>query len=171
MTDTIEKSKATKKRKPTTSKKTKVIGNKAYIDPETGESIACEVVSIEDRDFNFHKVWLGHIIQALDAVGNQKIKVITFLLDNMSKDNLIILSQREIAEKSNVSVAIVNQTVKALKEADFIVEVKRGLYQINPSAVFKGSHNGRLNVMYQYSTIATEVLSDETVNTESEKGE
>lgn len=147
------------KKQLTTSKKTKIVGTQSYTNPNTGEVIECQVIQVEDRDFNFHKIWLGHIIQALDAVGNQKIKVINFILENMdTHNNQLIMSQRKIAEKSNVSYAIVNQTIKALKEADFLQEVVKGVYQVNPNTVFKGGYNARMNVMYQYN----EVQKDKT---------
>ncbi|HDR8306450.1 TPA: replication/maintenance protein RepL, partial [Bacillus cereus] len=28
------------------------------------------VINVEERDANFHKLWLGHIIQSLDLIGN-----------------------------------------------------------------------------------------------------
>lgn len=143
----------------TTSKKTKIVGKQTYINPETGEAVDCQVISVEDRDFNFHKIWLGHIIQALDSIGNQKIKVINFILENMdTHNNQLIMSQRAIAEKSNVSYAIVNQTIKALKEADFIQEVIKGVYQVNPNTIFKGHYSTRMNVMYQYNQVRKEKI-------------
>lgn len=160
-----------KKKIMTTSKKTKIVGEQTYLDPSSGEMVPCQVVQIEDRDFNFHKIWLGHIIQALDAIGNQKIKVINFILENMDNhNNTLMMSQRKIAEKSGVSYAIVNQTIKALKEADFIQEVVKSVYQVNPNTIFKGGHNGRMNVMYQYNTIAAEKkkASDDSDQTTSE---
>lgn len=158
------------KKTTTTKKKTKVVGNQSYIDATTGELVPCQVVKIEDRDFNFHKIWLGHIIQALDAIGNQKIKVINFIMENIDKHtNTLMMSQRDIAKESNVSYAIVNQTIKVLKDADFIQEVVRGVYRVNPNVLFKGSHNGRMNVLYQYET--TKTSSDNSTSANEELSE
>ena len=57
----------------TTSKKQKLVGTQTYIDSSTGEAIPMIITSIEDRDFNFHKVWLEHLIMSLDEITNRKI--------------------------------------------------------------------------------------------------
>lgn len=149
------------KRKQTTSKKVKVIGTKEYIDRETGEPETMQVVSLEDRDFNFTKIWIGHIVSALEAVGNQKIKVITFLMENMTNDNYIIYTQRQIAKKADVSLQTVSKTMKALQEAN-IIRKKGGAYMFNPNCVFKGSHQKRMNVLLQYNTFDDEETETET---------
>lgn len=140
----------------TTAKKTKVIGTKTYIDPITGEHEEMQVVSIEDRDFNFVKIWIGHIVSALEAVGNQKIKVITYLMENMTTENYIIESQRKIAKSCNVSLETVRQTMKALQEADIIRMKQRGVYMLNPNCIFKGNHKKRMNVLIQYHKLDSE---------------
>ena len=55
--------------------KVKVIGTETYIKQDTGEIAEMQVVKIEERDANFHKLWLGHILQSIDLIGNQKTKL------------------------------------------------------------------------------------------------
>ena len=133
-----------------TTKKTKIIGKETYINRDSGEIMEMDVIEQEERDFNFHKLWLGHIIQALDIIGNQKIKVVNFIMENANKDNLVIGTQREIAKKIGSSTTTVNQTIQALIEADFLTQVQQGVYRINPNVLFKGGRNGRLNILIKY---------------------
>lgn len=140
-------------KKKTTARKTKVIGTQEYINKEDGSVEEFNVVKMEDRDFNFTKIWIGHIISALDAVGNQKIKVVTFLLENMTNDNLLIFKQAEIAKKAKVSIQTVSSTMKLLMEANIIKKKSPGLYVFNPNCIFKGSHKKRMNVLLQYEQI------------------
>ena len=49
-----------------TNKKVKVVGRAEYTNNSTGEVEDFQVVRLEDRDFNFHKIWLEHIINSLD---------------------------------------------------------------------------------------------------------
>ena len=56
----------------TTRKKVKVVGTETYINQKTGELQEMQVIDIEERDANFHKLWLGHILQSIDLIGNQK---------------------------------------------------------------------------------------------------
>jgi len=135
--------------KEKTTKVVKVKGTQQIIDAVTGECMDVEVIQMKNSDFNFSKIWLGHIIQALDAVGNQKIRVITFILDNM-QNNMLIMSQTKIAKFSKVSKPIVNETLQLLYEVDFLTRQADGVYVVNPDVIFKGSHNKRMNVLFQY---------------------
>ncbi|WP_412728425.1 replication/maintenance protein RepL, partial [Escherichia coli] len=46
----------------TTRKKVKIVGKKQYLDPTTGEVSDFQVINIEERDANFHKIWLSNVI-------------------------------------------------------------------------------------------------------------
>ena len=65
-----------------TTKKVKVIGTRKYIKQDSGEIEDFQVVNIEERDFNFHKIWLNHIINSLDLIGNQKTRLAFWIVDN-----------------------------------------------------------------------------------------
>lgn len=133
-----------------TTKKVKVIGNQQYINNDTGELENFQVVSIEDRDFNFHKVWLEHIIQSLDLIGNQKTKLAFWIIDNLDRENKLTMTYRQIAEHSGISYQTVSKTMQALIESNFLQTINRGAYRVNPNVLFKGTKNNRLNVLYQY---------------------
>ena len=45
----------------------------------------------------------------------------------------------------------VRQTLDALLENDFLRKVQVGVYMVNPNMIFKGSHNGRMNVLIRYT--------------------
>lgn len=134
-----------------TSKKVKVIGTQQYVDTTTGELVPMQVVSIEDRDFNFHKLWLSHIINSLDLIGNKKVKLAFWIIEHLNKENQLIMTYRQIAEGSGISLDTVRVTMAALIESNFLIRLNQGAYQVNPDVIFKGTREGRLNVLYQYS--------------------
>lgn len=134
-----------------TSKKVKIIGTEIYINQTTGELQEMQVVNIEDRDFNFHKLWISHIINSLDLIGNQKVKLAFWIIENLNKENQLIMTYRQIAEKSGISLDTVRRTMTALIESNFLVKINNGAYQVNPDVIFKGTRNGRLSVLYQYN--------------------
>lgn len=144
-----------------TSKKVKVIGTQQYINANTGELEEMQVTSLQDRDFNFTKVWLNSILQTLDMLGNQKTKVAYHIIDNLNKENQYIGTQRQIAERTGISIKTVSVTVKALLNADFLRIVNSGVYCVNPDVLFKGSRSARLNVLQQYNTVEQSQISDE----------
>lgn len=133
-----------------TRKKVKVVGKESYINQSTGEINEMQVIEIEERDANFHKLWLGHILNSIDLIGNQKTKLAFWVLDNLDSNNLLTMTQRQIADKSGISYQTVSRTLKALIDSNFLQCVNQGVYRVNPDVLFKGGKNARMNVLYKY---------------------
>lgn len=133
-----------------TRKKVKVIGTETYINQATGELEEMQVLSIEERDANFHKLWLEHILHTMDLIGNQKTKLAFWLLDSLDRENKITMTYRQIADKSGMSYQTVYRTMNSLIESDFLVKINGGAYRVNPSMLFKGGKSDRLNVLLKY---------------------
>ena len=71
-------------------------------------------------------------------IGNQKVKVFCYILDNMDFNNKIIGSIRKIAKVLELSNETVSQTIKVLKEDNKIRQIQEGVYMVNPDLVCKG---------------------------------
>lgn len=145
----------------TTSKKLKYSGTEKFINVETGELEIMHVNSIEERDFNFTKVWMRNFITTLDIVGNQKTRLCFWIIDNLNKDNQLTETLRSIVEKTGISLETVRITLKILMDADFLRKIRHGLYIVNPDMVFKGTHNARLNILNQYTNAERIRMTDE----------
>src|SRR5699024_6637877 len=135
----------------TTRKKVKFLGTKEFIDARTVEKETIQVTNNEERDANFHKIWLGHMIENLDMIGNHKIRVAMFIMENIKKENKLIMTYRVIAEKTNTSLQTVSETMKALQESNLLSKIRNGYYRVNPDVIFKGGRNDRMNVLLRYS--------------------
>lgn len=133
-----------------TTRKVKVVGTKKYVDSMTGEVETMQVISIEDRDFNFHKIWLKNILATFDLIGNKKVKLAMWIIDHLDSENKLIGTQRAIASQSGFSLTTVSETMVALQEADFLQRINSGAYRINPDIIFKGSKTDRMNVLFEY---------------------
>ena len=134
----------------TTRKKVKVIGTETYINQQTGELQEMQVIDIEERDANFHKLWLGHILQSIDLIGNQKTRLAFWILDHLDSNNLLPMTQRQIANKSGISYQTVSRTLQSLIDSNFLQRINQGAYRVNPDVLFKGGKNARMNVLLQY---------------------
>jgi len=141
------------RRKGTTTKKQVVIGKQEYLNHQTGEVEQFNVINTYDTDFNFEKIWLSHILESLEVIGNQKIKVLNWLLNNKNSDNQIIATQRIISEKSGVSYPVVNQTIKSLMDCKAIKSQQKGVYMLNPDFMFKGHNKKRMNLLLRFNQI------------------
>lgn len=148
-----------KKQTATTTKKVKVVGTKQYVDSLTGEVETMQVISIEARDFNFHKIWLKNILSTFDLIGNKKVKLAMWIIDHLDSENKLIGTQRVIADQAGCSLFTVNGTMKALQEANFLQKINSGAYRINPDIIFKGTKNDRMNVLFEYRKEASKGAS------------
>lgn len=142
-------------RNNTTSKKQKFVGVKEFLDPTTNTMVPMQVTQIEERDFDFHKVWMRNLINSMDDIANQKMRLAFWIIDNLNKENQLIMTQRAIAEKSGISLKTVSKTIKLLCEPEgnsipFLQKINSGAYRVNPDVMFKGSHNNRMGIVMEY---------------------
>lgn len=142
--------------KRTTTKKTKVVGTQTYIDRNSGEIVDMDVITIEDRDFNFMKFFLVNLLNQIDEVGNKKTQVMFFIIDNLDKNNMLFMNQTEIAEETGIGRKTVNEAFKILENCNFIRKIRDGKYQINPDSVFKGGKENRKRVLLDYQSIGAD---------------
>lgn len=135
-----------------TTKKQKFVGYKMLIDPETGEQYPMQMNVLEDRDFNFHKVWLQHLVNSLDGIGNQRLRLAFWIIDHLDRENKLTMTQRAIAKDSGMSLQTVSRTLKALQEGTpaFLVKINSGAYRVNPDVIWKGSYSNRMGICYEY---------------------
>ena len=108
-----------------TTKKQKFVGFKNLYDPETGKNYPVQMNILEERDFNFHKVWLQHLVNSLDGISNQRLRLAFWIIDNLDRENKLTMTQRAIAEKSGMSLNTVTKTMRALQEGTpaFLVKI------------------------------------------------
>ena len=107
---------------------------------------------LEERDFNFHKVWLQHLVNSLDGISNQRLRLAFWIIDHLDKENKLVMTQRAIAEQSGMSLQTVSRTLRALQEGTpaFLVKINSGAYRVNPEVIWKGSYSNRMGICYEY---------------------
>ena len=121
-----------------------------YIDEESGEVEEMQHITLQDKDFNFEKIWLMHLFQSLQALGNKKLIVALYLMSIRDKDNMIYKTYEEMRQDILISRGTIIETIKILENEDFIKKIRNGKYQINPNIIFKGDNKKRMNVMMTY---------------------
>ncbi|NJM90348.1 MAG: replication/maintenance protein [Hydrococcus sp. RU_2_2] len=136
-----------------TCRKTKIIGTQQYINRDTGEIIDCQVMEIEERDANFQKFWIGHILAAVDELSNAKMKLVFYIIKNMDySNNTLIKTIQEIINETGFSKMTVVETLKVLEKYD-IIRRKTGVIFLNPNVLFKGGTNKRRAVLIKYNDL------------------
>lgn len=133
-----------------TQKAVKVVGTEEYVNSRTGEVQEMNVITVEERDFNFHKIWLRNILATVDLIGNQKMKLAFWIIEHLDTENKLVYTFRQMAEETGISLDTISRTMKALMDCDFLRKKHSGCYVINPNVLYKGQHQRRMNVLIKY---------------------
>lgn len=141
------------KQAKTTEKKVKYVGTETYINAKTGEIEEFEVTNIEQRDFNFTKVWMHNVLADLDELGNKKIKTAIYVCENIDRDGYFLGTMKDVATKLEFSYMTVFTTFKILQDCNFMKKIYDGCYQINADHIHKGTHNHRMSIIKRYTSI------------------
>lgn len=136
----------------TTRRKTKIVGKQDYINPQTGQLVTMQVIEIEERDANFRKLWIGHLLDAVEEVGNRKMQLMMWLLDNADAYNRVIGTTRTLAEETKISQKTVVETLQALEKKD-IIRRRTGVITLNPDVIFKGGTSARMDILIRYQNM------------------
>lgn len=141
-----------------------------WVNKETGEVRYVREVDLKMTDKDFDKVWIALLMATLGIIGNKKIEVLRYLVENRnSSDNVVFATQYKISENIDVSLKTINGTISELKKAKLISQVCPGAYRLNPGIIWRGSHMGRMAIMAKFSeeTSSKEPKSPEEVQSPS----
>ena len=134
-----------------TSKLVKYCGTQQYINPNTGEIEEFDVTKIEQRDFNFTKVFMENFLADLDSLGNKKLKVAIYICQNITREGYFIGTIAQIMKNTGYGYNTVQSTLNLLQECNFFKKLRGyGTYLINADHLFKGSHKNRMNILKKY---------------------
>lgn len=140
--------------------KARVIGTDRWVNQQTGEVIETQTLTkeVKDVDIGFEKLWIGHIMEAIEEVGNAKVRVLFWLLRNRDQNNLVKGTLTVIAKETGVSRRTVASLMAALRKADVVRLEYDGRWILNPGVIFKGAHTKRMNVLIRYNSMEQQEL-------------
>ena len=135
------------------------------VDKNTGEILdEREVDEFErpvGRNERFMITYLAEIISLIDSLGNQKMKVVKYILKHMNKsENTLIITTRELAKKSGVGYNTVVETLQILDNAG-IIQRRTGVVMVSPRLVNNKNAKGEATMMIKYSKFSDTSDTDE----------
>ncbi|WP_144508830.1 replication/maintenance protein RepL [Bacillus mycoides] len=90
---------------------------------------------IIETDEVIKSMYLTAIVQLIDSLGNKKMQVVKYILENMDKStNILFITTRELTKKSKISRQTVIHTLKTLEQAQIITRKTEAII-IYPSLV------------------------------------
>ena len=111
-----------------------------WVNQSTGEIIETFTVTKKIGRQGFAIEYLSTIMALLE-VGGKKMQVVKCILKNLEfSSNTLIITTRELAEKSGTGLNTVIETLKIL-EKNNIIKRKTGSIMVNPQLLHKGNKN------------------------------
>lgn len=112
------------------------------INPETGELIGdiitANLIIKEIPRTGFAITYLSTIINMIESIGNKKMQVVKYILQNMDSNNKLSETVREIAKGSECSIQTVHETLELLENSG-VVARKTGTVMLSPKLIHKGN--------------------------------
>lgn len=102
------------------------------------------------RDTGFYKVFLKEFTNCIEKIGNKKIKIFCWIVNNIGRNNQFSYTYRQIADKTDTSYSVVAETMRTLLDIDFFRKEGKILI-VNPDILFKGTYRRRQIVLKQYN--------------------
>lgn len=119
------------------------VGQDIWINERTGEKITFNQIIKKTSGNEFMITYLSTMINLIDRLGNKKMQVVKYILENMDKStNTLIITTRELSNKTKVSKPVVLDTLKILEDAKIIAR-RTGSIMIHSDLVHRGNEKKR----------------------------
>lgn len=140
-------------------------GKRRVKDLDSGEIFTIDYIKkTTDRRLKggWRRVYLGDFLEILLEVGNSKIKVLEYILNNVDSNNKLTMSIRKVSERAEISYKTTYDTFKILAEKGLIRKLDTS-WVVMPSFVSTfGSDAKNARLLTEYSE-ADPTLFDENV--------
>jgi predicted Rossmann fold nucleotide-binding protein DprA/Smf involved in DNA uptake len=120
-----------------------------WVNQRTGEIVEASTITKKIGRQGFMIAYLGAILSLLD-IGGKTMQVTKYILENMEQNsNYLLITSRELAEKSGASTTSVTKALKELESAG-IIKRKTGAIMVNPQLLHKGSEGKEKALMTKF---------------------
>ena len=119
----------------------------------TGETHSLDLVHGSDKPDRWDKVYTKNLARMLDILGDEKMKVIAYLLRRKDQFNAVNTTTKEISESTGVSMATVNRVMKKMQDHDYLHKVRNGKWRLSPRIVCNGSNSIGMATINYYDNV------------------
>lgn len=123
------------------------------IDMETGETFDVDILVSSKQPDRWDRVYPKQLARMLDMMGDERIKVISFLIRRKDHLNTIVATMREISDKTGVSLKTVSRVMKKMQEEDYIHKVRNGKWRFSPRIICNGDHRLAMATINYYDEL------------------
>ena len=134
----------------------KYVGEQVFTNDFTGEKVTMGILKKEIDTLDkkgWRRVVMSDLMEVVEKIGNKKIEVLGYLIDNMDGKNQINVTIAKIAKDTKISNKTIIETLKTLKEANLLRKFG-GVYVLNVnliSAYGNSKKNQYLAIQYEFT--------------------
>jgi DNA-binding transcriptional ArsR family regulator len=99
------------------------------------------LITFEDcgKHERWDKVYARSLADVLNLVGDEKTKILAYLLRHMDHQNRVIETIRSISTATGISKTTVNKTLQILQDNDYLHKVRNGVWRFSPHVIMRGN--------------------------------
>jgi len=120
---------------------------------KTGETTVLDSLVSSDKPDRWDKVYTKNLARMLDVIGDEKTRVLAYLIKRKDNFNGINTTMKEIHETTGVSMATVGRVMKMLQKHDYIHKVRNGKWRLSPRIICNGSLNIGMATINYYDNL------------------
>ncbi len=128
----------------------------SWVNQRTGEVIEAITVTKKINRNGFMITYLSSLINLIDTLGNKKMKIVKYILNEMEKsNNTLIITTEELAKKTETSKKTVIDTLKILDKAN-IIKRRTGAIMVNSDLIHRGTSEKEQALIQKFSIFENE---------------
>lgn len=126
-------------------------GTTTWVNQETGEvRTVDEFERPVGRTEPFMITYLAEIINLIETLGNKKMQIVKYILNNMEKStNTLLTTTRLLAQETDTSQKTVVETLRMLENAE-IIKRRTGAIMLSPKLMNNKKALGEATMMVKY---------------------
>ena len=131
-------------------------GTDVWVNQRTGETIEADQVIRKVPRNGFEITYLAYFMDLFDKLGGKKYVVFKYILSNKSAENTLIITNRELAEKTGTSLQTVSDTLKLLRESGLLTQ-RTGAIMLHPQLAHRGSERKEAYLLQKFVSFGEEI--------------
>ena len=108
------------------------------VNKKTGETKELILFEDSDKHERWEKVYAKSLANLLEITGDEKTRVIAYMIKVKDYENRVMETIRSIAEATNCSKTTVNIVVQLLQENKYLHKIRNGLWRFSPHVMVNG---------------------------------
>jgi len=133
-------------------------GQDEWVNKRTGEIITANQIIKKTPRNGFMITYMSALLNLFDKLGNKKMQVVKYILEKMDKStNTLIITTRELSEKTKVSKPVVLDTLKILESAG-LIKRRTGAIMLHGELAHRGNDSKEKYLLTRFEMFESEVL-------------